>query len=354
MGNGQMSPAEYLAWLDQYWASPTGQREQDAYDQTQQLNRKQVLEGLKAERDRIAIARGTMEANRWYQQQQVKLAQAEHELNVRKQVQAEMEFATDATGMYEGSPTWQRQQDEAGLTGTFNGAPTWERQYQTAGLSGYLDGAPTLAREQAATNAAISGAGLAMQAKGPRNWGSYLQGAYGVANSPASSLVSSVPGGMGLAASQTTQPQTAQSVLQDYGLAGNGPWGGQPASMKVQPTQAAGGAREPGMFYASGGGGAGAAPGGGNTSLLGSYYQGASYMPTAADYGLSDAEAEQVKGYFRNPVSAGNWWITKSPQQKEFLRGYAEKVLGEDPEVFEHREANARPRQGSWAMATPG
>lgn len=71
---------------------------------------------------------------------------------------------------------------------------------------------------------------------------------------------------------------------------------------------------------------------------------------TNQQLGLSDQEADQLKGYFNSPNSApGTWWTSKSTPQKKYLSGL-NAYWGGDPETFQERERNARPRQGSaWA-----
>lgn len=74
------------------------------------------------------------------------------------------------TGMYNGSPTWQRVLDEAGMTGMYQGKPTWERTYQTSQLSGYMDdGTNTLARDTLEQQTALAYLNLMKDLRGPAN-----------------------------------------------------------------------------------------------------------------------------------------------------------------------------------------
>lgn len=74
------------------------------------------------------------------------------------------------TGMYNGSPTWQRVLDEAGMTGLYQGKPTWERTYQTSQLSGYMsDGTNTLARDTLEQQTALAYLNLMKDLRGPAN-----------------------------------------------------------------------------------------------------------------------------------------------------------------------------------------
>lgn len=293
-GGGSPSPSPYqqlLNYQQQYWASPMGLAERDAYDQTNSLNRQQVLAQMQAQRDQIALQRGTVEADRWYRGEQLKLARQQHELAVQQLQQQGRQFDVTATGYLDGSPTLTRQQFEAGTTG-------------------YYGGNPTLAREQAAANIALQAAQLGASLRGPRNWGAYLEAANNVAGSPVSALVRSTPGGLGMAADQGRQQrQTLSGVLGDFGVNGGGnvPTGAAPAS------------------------GAGAPLSGGATN---------------ANLGLSDADAASLRNTFRNPhQAAGGWLESKTRSQREYLAGLADQ-WGEDWDTVEDRYMNSRTRQG--------
>src|SRR5262252_1632169 len=79
------------------------------------------------------------------------------------------------TGMFQGSPTWERTMQEAGmtgmlngqqtlagqaqqaaLTGQINGQQTWEAQLQQAALTGQFQGQQTSAEKTAAINRALA------------------------------------------------------------------------------------------------------------------------------------------------------------------------------------------------------
>lgn len=73
---------------------------------------------------------------------------------------------------------------EANVTGMYEGSPTWQRIVQEAGLTGYYNDNPTLARQQFETNTALQAAGLGAQLTGPANVFKYLR------------LMNGIPGGI--------------------------------------------------------------------------------------------------------------------------------------------------------------
>lgn len=316
----------------------------------------------------------------------------------------------------------------AGVTGYGpNGAPTLANtQFQT-GATGYLNGAPTLSREQAAANTSLQAAQLGASLQGPGNWAKFLQAQYGVANSPASSLVSSVPGGLGAPAAANPPPMTLGTVLNGFGVmpqAGPGPgvangqqvyaggsssfnestgqyvpgqqgytpqqqqqWAAQTMAQPWWQQQNAnnpyaqqGGGGSP--WYTTGGGsqqsgaagrsadGADVLSGGRVTANEGGSGQPAflqGYNPysltgavgqvanaprlTAQDFGMSDQEANTVKGYLDNPGSAPmGWWESKSQPQRDFL-GSFNTYGGGDQATFLSRYRDSRPRQGAYNAA---
>jgi hypothetical protein len=357
-GNG-WSPDQYLAYLDQLYNSSYGQAYQRATDQTNQLNRQQVLEGMKNQRDQIAIQRGAAAANQWYQRAQLEFAKQQHQDVLAQQARdnafRQTQFETGATGMYNGGPTWERQEQTAGLTGDlngtptlqklfgeagltgqyngaptlaargqegqmtgyYNGAPTMARESMQAGLTGYYGGAPTFQREQAASGIALQAAGLGAQLGGPRNWGNYLRASSAVRNAP---LLSNTPN-VGAHVAPPGGPLTLVDVLGDYG--GGGTVGG-------------------------GGAAGGGAPGtSGLASVLQNTAADVSRTPANADLGLSDFEAGQLMSYFDNPGQAPTGWLeTKSPDEKEYLRGLM-SLWGRSPATVESQYKTSRPGQGS-------
>lgn len=262
--------------------SPLGQAAQRAHDKTVRFNKKIELDKAKAERDRIKILKGEAAADKWYKEQQIKILQMDHELKART---AEAE----ATGYWGGNPTLARQQMEANTTGYYNGNPT-------------------LAREQQAASLALQAGQLGASLRGPRNWATYLRTAYDTANSPVSSFVSSVPGGLGQGASQDTRRLTLTDVLNDYGV-------GSGRSAEGTP----------------------------GTSMT-------AYSPngvTAADLGLGGSDETTLRNYFNSPNQAPvGWWESKSEDQRQYLRGLAEE-WGFSPDTIEQRYRNTRPNQGS-------
>jgi hypothetical protein len=516
MGQGvSWTPQQYLSYLEMLANSPQGQAAQRAQQQTAEFQINQALEQLKLQRDQLAITRGQAEANRWYQQEQLKLAQQAHQLAVQQQQWSQQYQTAGLTGELNGSPTLanlaqqanflgtyngqptqqainQQQQfglQQGQLTGQYNGAPTlaaigqqqnyglnlagvtgyapngdptFQRQQWETGQTGYLNGAPTLQRQQAAAGTALQGAGLLAQLQGPENWATYLQAANALANSPASALVQSTPGGLGATnLAQTVRPQSLGNVLAQAGMTpnmqrpptqapqgGQGIYQGQPASfneggagndgfaawasqfgmpMNEQAAQArmrqlraqwqtmtpeqkapyaptgagkygAGGPSmaglQPGEVNYAGGtpgwinpGAAGnrgegrvgitdpgfnpnaaqqrgqlmQATGRGTDNMVSAQpYTGAGQgydplaalaqvaaapRPTNAQLGLSDGEAEQLRGWFASPGQSPTGWLeSKSPDQRKYLSGLASS-WGFSPADVDYRYRNTRPKQ---------
>lgn len=294
---GPSAPSPYqqlLNYQQQYWASPMGIAERDAYDQTNRLNRRQVLAQMQAQRDQIALQRGSAEANRWYQQQQIKLAQQQHELSVQQLQQQGRQFDVTATGYLDGNPTLTRQQFEAGTTG-------------------YYGGNPTLAREQAAANIALQAAQLGASLQRPDDWARYLRLTHEVNGSPAWALARQ-PGGLGQTDAGQTRRATLSSVLGNFNAPGGAlpPPGAAPTSGADAPLTGAGG----------------------------------SQGPTNAALGLSDADAAALRGYFASPGSApGGWWESKDEDQRGYLRGLMSE-WGFSPTTVISAYGNTRTRQG--------
>jgi hypothetical protein len=339
-----MTPDEYINFLEQYSNSSMGQRANASMDETASLNRKQLLGNLQNQRDQIAISRGVAEANAWYQRQQIKLAQKEHEDQVAKWLRDEgfrdLDFRTTATGMLEGQPTWMRQYQTAGLTGMIDGKPTWERMRDEAQLEGYYNGKPTFQREQAASDTALRAVGIGASLGGPRNWGKYIRGAGAVGSSP---LLSNTPN-LGMAADQGQQsPLTLAGIFSDYGQ--NGALSAPAAPAGATPTVAG---QTDGNVGATGATATPGNPGGLNlANVLGGAVNAVSQTPSNASLGISDDEANVIRGYLRNPHTADPaWWASKDDTQKDFIRGLAD-VWGEDVGTFESKMQNARPNQGS-------
>lgn len=154
------TPQQYSDWLTQFQNTPAGQAASRARDQTVELNRKQILDNLQMQRDQIALQQGKQVADKWYQEQQIKLMEDDHAMK----------------------------------------------------------------REQFAVNSTFKAAELGAQFKGPRNWGSYLQASNQVAGSGiGSTLLANQPGGLGaMQQGFTPQRQTLGSVLNDFGFGGSG------------------------------------------------------------------------------------------------------------------------------------
>lgn len=246
-----MTPQQMLAWYEQLANTPQGQAAAKAQQQTIQMNVQQALAAMQNERDRIAIAKGQAEADRWYKEESLKLAQQVHQLAVQTQQQnyelsgaaltgtfqgnptlANLNQTAQYTGLYNGTPTLQaqNQQQQFGLqqgqlTGLYEGAPTLaaQNQQQQYGLqlgaqTGYQNGQATLSREQAAANAAMEAARLGASLQGPANYAKYLQAANAVAGSPVSALVASAPGGLGQMQGDPGGPITLAGMLSQYGV----------------------------------------------------------------------------------------------------------------------------------------
>ena len=278
---------QFLQYQNDYWQSPMGLREQDAYDQTTRLNRKELLAKLKAERDRIAIAQGEAKANQWYQQQQVKLAQQTHALRV-----------SEVTGYHEGNPTLQRETSQADV----------------------------------ALRAGQLGASL----RGPRDWATYLRTSNDVANSPASSFVNATPGGMGQN-NVNTRRMTLSDVLGDFGMGNGGSMVGQ--------SGAAGGGTAPGAPAPNTAGLTGGPNPNGTyqPTQPGQQAQGGN----ALGLGLNPGDEQTLRGYFGSPNSAPvAFWESKTDDQKDYLRGLMDE-WGYSPSTFEQGYGRTRPRQGN-------
>ena len=246
------------------WQSPMGQAAEEARRETAQFNKDIELRKAKAERDRIKILKGEAAADKWYKEKQIEILRMDHELKARV---AEAE------------------------------------------ATGYWGGNPTLQRENLAAQTALQAGQLGASLRGPRNWAFYLEQAYNTKNSPAASLVGSVPGGLG---QNTVTPQrlTLTDVLNDYGV-GSGQTGtGQAATAPYSPNGV-----------------------------------------TAADLGLTDTDEATLKDYFASPAHAPvGWWESKSEDQRNYLRGWAEHT-GFSPDTFESIYRSTRPRQGSSSAA---
>lgn len=413
MGQGltltpQQQAQQYLQYIQEIQNSPLGQQAMAAQQQTIAMNVKTALANIENQRKQLEIQEGTAKANAWAQKEQVKLAQQAHEL-AQKVAQQNYEIQSGQltgtfngaptlaslaqqaqyTGQYQGAPTLQAINQEqqfglqqGGLTGMYQGAPTLaaQNQQQQYGLqlgaqTGYQGGQATLEREQAAANTALQAAQLGASLRGPGDWAQYLQAMNGVAGSPASALVQSVPGGMGAPAGQGPGPMTLASVLGAAGMTPQQGGGGQ-SVLHGGGTQGTGATTDGGTkMYAGGGGGFNertgqygqassgptgqrvAATGGINESggqptaqynLMGTIGQVAqAARPTNAQLGLTDQEAAQLKGYFNNPGSApGTWYSSKSSDERAYLQGLNQH-WGGSPATFVERERNARPRQQS-------
>jgi hypothetical protein len=192
-----MSPTQYLDWLTQIGNSPQGQAAQSAMQATIQMNVRQALAAMQNEKDRIAIARGQAEADRWYREQTLQLAREAHQLAAQTQQQNYGLAVGGLTGMFNGQPTLaaqnQQQQyalDQARLAlsqltqeqqnalgqGTLNLATLTQSQRNAieqaqlglnqAGITGEFNGRPTLAALAQQQQNALSWAGLSGQLPG--------------------------------------------------------------------------------------------------------------------------------------------------------------------------------------------
>lgn len=284
---------QYQQWRNEYWASPEGLREMDAYEQTTRLNRRELLARLKAERDRIAIAKGEAEANQWYQRAQVKLAQQTHALRVSE-------------------------------------------------VTGYHNGAPTLQRETSQADVALRAGQLGASLRGPRDWATYLRTSNDVAGSPASSFVNATPGGLGQN-NVNTRRMTLKDVLGDFGMGNGGGMVGQSGAM-------GGGAATGTMPGAPAPNSAGLTGGPNPNGTYQPVQQPVGQMPggaSALGLGLNPGEEQQLRQRFSSPNSAPmGWWESKSSDQRDYLRGLMDE-WGYSPTTFEEQYANSRPRQGN-------
>jgi len=196
----------------------------------------------------------------------------------------------------------QRKRDELTLTKGKNEADAW---YQRESIR-LLEDDHAFKRDQLYADTAMQAATLGSQLKGPRNYPFYLEASNQVAGSGlGSTLLANQPGGMGAGRPGfTPQRQTLGAVLGDFGFGGGG-------------NQQGGGV-------------------------------------TNSQLGLTDADAQQLMTYFRNPNQApGGWWESKSPEQKDYMRGLME-FWGESPDTFENRYGNSRSRQGNALAASVG
>lgn len=155
-----LTPEQQSAQWERTRNTPMGQAAQRATDATNQLKRDQVLAEMAAKRDEIAVSQGTAAANKWYQEQQIKMLQDDHAFK----------------------------------------------------------------REELAVNSTFKAAEIGSQLKGPRNYPFYLEAANQVAGSGiGSTLLANQPGGLGpMQQGFNTQRQTIGSVLGDFGFGGGG------------------------------------------------------------------------------------------------------------------------------------
>lgn len=193
-----------------------------------------------------ALAQGTLNLATLTQQQRNAIDQANLGLT-----------QAGVTGEFNGRPTLaalaQQQQfglSQAGVTGTYGGSPTEAARQFNASLalqagqqSGYLpNGDPTLAREQGAASTALQAAQLGASLSGPENWAQFLQAQNAVSGGPASALVASAPGGLGMMQGDPGGPMTLSKMLTGFGV--------MPGQGSPQPTQGYG---DPGSLRAPSG-----------------------------------------------------------------------------------------------------
>lgn len=196
----------------------------------------------------------------------------------------------------------QMQRDQIALQRGRDAADKWYREQQIA----LMQDDHKFNREKLAVDSTFRAAELGASLRGPRNYPFYLEASNQVAGSGVgSTLLANQPGGMGPTREGfAPQRQTLGSVLNDFGFGGSG-------------------------FAGQGGGGVS------NSQL-----------------GLTDADAQQLQMYIRNPNAApGGWWESKSPEQREYLKGLMD-FWGDSPDTFENRYANTRSRQGNPLVAT--
>jgi hypothetical protein len=262
-----------LDWWEQIANSPMGQQANQAMQQTIGMNVKIANAQLKNAAAQIAIQKGQAAADKWYKEQQVKLAQQAHQLAVKTQQQNYELSVGGLTGQFNGQPTMAYQGMQAGYTGMWNGQPTLQNQNQQqqfglqqgqltglyngaptlaalmnsqnfglnqAGVTGYYNGQATMNREQQAANAALSAAQIGASLRGPGDWAQYLQAMNGIAGSPASALVASAPGGMGQAAGNGGGPVSLAQVLGQAGVM-PGQGGSQPGAWQPPASWGGGG-----------------------------------------------------------------------------------------------------------------
>lgn len=177
------TPQQLSDWYMQFAATPAGQAAQRARDQTAELNRKQVLDQLQNERDRIALQSGRDEADAWYQRKQIELMRDDHAITRER-----LAFDRERMGLDEAF-----RRDELGINTQFRAAE------------------------------------LGSQLRGPRNYPFYLEAANQIAGSPVANLVDNRPGLGGMPANYAPQRQTLASVLGDFGF-GGGQGGAPPVS----------------------------------------------------------------------------------------------------------------------------
>lgn len=139
-----MTSTQYLDYLEQLANTPQGIAANNAAQQTIAMNVRIANEQLRAERDRIAIARGQAEADRWYKGEQLKLAQQAHQLAVQTQQQNYELAVGGLTGSFNGNPTLAALGQQGQMTGMYNGQPTLANLGQQAQYTGLYNGTPTL------------------------------------------------------------------------------------------------------------------------------------------------------------------------------------------------------------------
>lgn len=166
-GLNGMTPQEFLATMSALAATPQGQAAIRAQQQTISMNVKQANQQIQESKAKIAIAQGTAAADKWYQQQQVAIANRAHELAVQTQNQNNAIAAGGLTGVYNGQPTLANLGQQAQYTGVYNGTPTLQaiNQQQQFGLqqgqlTGNYQGNPTLQALENSQNFGINQAGV--------------------------------------------------------------------------------------------------------------------------------------------------------------------------------------------------
>ncbi len=221
--------------------------------------------------------------------------------------------------------------DKASITGFYEGQPTMQRINMEAGLTGYYNGAPTFAREQFEKNFGLEQAQTVLNApRGPADYAAYLNRLYGLQQqgfalpgAVNNILTGQQTGSAGAMQGPMPTSNTAFANALVYGQqAPTTPLGTGTAAAPAQGTPA-----QPNTEATTGGSSLFSSAAGGSgqyDQLSGGLQSGDQIVKSGSDVNFRD-------------------WQKLSPVTQQYVQGYAEEALGQPKEDFMWGIANSAP-----------